>query len=170
MATTYQLISSVTVGSGGASSMDFTSIPQTYTDLLLFVTARNTGNGSGLQLRFNGGNSNYSDRWLEGNGASVSSGTNGAGGTYGYCGLISNSSTTSNTFANNFIYIPNYTGSTNKSYSADGVNENNATTAYQDLIAGLWSNTAAITQVTLYPSLNSFAQYSTAYLYGIKNS
>jgi len=170
MATTYQFISSVTVGSGGASSMDFTSIPQTYTDLLLFVTARNTGNGSGLYLRFNGGNSNYSTKELEGNGASAYSSNNTAGTSYGFCGSISNSSTTASTFANNFIYIPNYAGSNNKSFSADGVGENNATTVYADLIAGLWSNTAAITQVTLYPSLNSFAQYSTAYLYGIKNS
>jgi len=170
MATTYQLIASSTVGAGGAASIDFTGIPNTYTDLVIFCSARNTSNGSGLYLRFNGGNSNYSTRELEGNGASAYSSSNTAGTSYGFCGSISNSSTTANTFGNNFIYIPNYAGSNNKSYSADGVGETNGTTVYADLIAGLWSNTAAITQVTLYPSLNTFAQYTTAYLYGISNS
>jgi len=54
MATTYTLISSVTVGSGGAATMTFSSIPQTYTDLLVRVSARNTStSGSGLNMRFN---------------------------------------------------------------------------------------------------------------------
>ena len=167
MADTYTLISSVTVGAGGASSIDFTSIPATYTDLLVKLSSRNTSTGGAIYLRFNGSTSSYTVRYLEGNGAAASSGTDS---TYLYVSELNTSSTTASTFSSADIYIPNYAGSTNKSVSADSVSENNATTAYAGIYAGLWSNTSAITQVTLYPSANTFAQYSTAYLYGIKNS
>ena len=45
------------------------------------------------------------------------------------------------------MYIPNYTGSTNKSISVDSVTENNATNNLMNIQAGLWSNTAAITSI-----------------------
>jgi hypothetical protein len=80
------------------------------------------------------------------------------------------SSFTASTFANNEVTIPNYTSSNFKSYSVDSVTENNATQAYAIFVAGLWSNTAAITSITLGLSSANFVQYSTAYLYGIKNS
>jgi hypothetical protein len=82
------------------------------------------------------------------------------------------SSTTANTFGNFELYIPNYAGSTNKSVSSDYVNENNATGGISyGLLANLWSNTAAINAISLsiYGGTN-FAQYSTAYLYGVKNA
>ena len=85
--------------------------------------------------------------------------------------FIEGTDSTANTFANGEFYIPNYAGSTNKSVSADGVTENNATAARATLTAGLWSNTAAINQITLLPIAGgTFAQYSTATLYGISNS
>ena len=66
MANTYTLISSVTVGSGGASSIEFTSIPSTYTDLLLNFSGRsNTNQASGgfaCKIEFNGSSSNLSAR------------------------------------------------------------------------------------------------------------
>jgi hypothetical protein len=77
---------------------------------------------------------------------------------------------TANTFGNVAIYIPNYTSSNNKSISVDGVGENNATTAFADLYAGLWANSSAITSITLYNIISDFAEFSTATLYGIKNS
>ena len=84
---------------------------------------------------------------------------------------VSNGSTaTSNTFSNAEYYIPNYAGGTNKSTSGDAVAEQNATTAQVILTAGLWSNTAAITSVGLTPTSGTFLQYSTAYLYGVKNA
>jgi len=49
--------------------------------------------------------------------------------------------------------------------------EYNSSVGTQDLVAGLWSSTAAITSLTIYPDASSFIQYSsTFYLYGIKNS
>ena len=166
MANTYTLISSVTVGSGGAADITFSSIPSTYTDLAIFVSSRGASGGiQGLRINFNGVATNLSERQLEGDGASATS----ASTTSGYTGYSDASTYTANTFANNFIYIPNYAGSTNKSWSADAVTENNATTSYAGFTAGLWSNTAAISSIKLVHSA-SFAQYSSAYLYGIKNS
>lgn len=166
---TYQLIASNTVGSGGVASVTFSSIPQTYTDLIIKYTARNTSTSNTFtQLTFNGNSSSYSYRGLYGNGASVSSFN--ASTTYIYVGDMDLSSYTANTFSNEEIYIPNYAGSNYKSVSIDSVNENNATTAASYLTAGLWSNTAAITSVTLTTGGGNYAQYSTFYLYGIKNS
>ena len=69
-------------------------------------------------------------------------------------------------------YIPNYSGSTYKSLSIDGVTEDNVTSntgPYASLYAGLWSNSAPINSITLYPNGSAnFAQYSTFTLYGVK--
>ena len=75
---------------------------------------------------------------------------------------------TANTFASSDLYIPNYAGSTYKSFSIETVQEANQAEVYMNMIAGLWSNTAAIDSITLTPYSYSIAQYSTAYLYGIK--
>ncbi len=166
MATTYTLISSVTVGGGGAATMSFTSIPATYTDLVVKISGR-AGDASGQFLTFNGNSSNYSYRTILGDGSSASSGNSSGSRIF----LINGSNGfTSNTFGNAEIYIPNYASANYKSVSIDSVNENNASTAYVQLIAGLWSNTAAITTVTLTPEVGSYLQYSTAYLYGISNA
>ena len=74
---------------------------------------------------------------------------------------------TANTFNSTTFYIPNYAGSTNKSFSFDQVNENNTTAANQVLGSVLWSNTAAITSISLTSPGYNFVQYSTASLYGI---
>jgi hypothetical protein len=66
------------------------------------------------------------------------------------------------------VYIPNYAGSAYKSISIDAVDENNASSAYSVLTAGLWSNTAAITSLRLTDNNGGYLQYTTAYLYGIK--
>lgn len=171
MANTFELISSVTVGAGGASSIDFTSIPSTYTDLILKVSARGTTNGGALFVRFNGSSTGYSAKQLYGSGSAVGSGAGGGGTTYLDGGIIGQSTNTANTFSNQELYIPNYAGSNNKSVSVDSVNENNATEAYAIFNADLWSNTAAITSISLTPQNGvTFVQYSTAYLYGVKNA
>jgi hypothetical protein len=168
MANTMTLISSVTVGAGGAANISFSSIPATYTDLVLKLSARNNGAQYYGQLYFNGSTTGYSRRLLYGDGSAA--GSIAISNEYT---LVTNPTTsyTANTFGNFEMYIPNYAGSTNKSYSIDAVIENNASTAYATMYAALWSNTAAINQITLVPnSPDTFVQYSTAYLYGIKNS
>lgn len=172
MANTFVKIASVTVGAGGAANMSFSSIPSTYTDLVVLLSGRHTGStASSLGLQLNGTTSTYSSRWLSGNGSSASSSNTAGTSIVATYGSIPGTASTSNTFSNDIIYIPNYTGSSNKSVSSDGVQENNATAAYASLSAGLWSNTAAITSITLFPyDVTNFVQYSTATLYGIKNS
>jgi hypothetical protein len=174
MPTTFTKIAAVTVGSGGAASIDFTSIPSTYTDLCLLVSARSARSQSSdnIDVFFNGSTSNRSDLALRGSGTVVVSYTT----SNGHIGYIPAASDTANTFGSASIYIPNYTSSNNKSLSNDVVMENNASgngSAFMTLDAGLWSQTAAITSITLNTSSgagSNFVQYSTATLYGIKNS
>lgn len=169
MANTYTLISSVTVGAGGASSIDFTSIPATYTDLALKISGRNTSTNQTVSIEFNGDTTaaNYKHREIYGNGSAAAStnGTDQYGGGY-----LSASGDTANTFGTSDTYIPNYAGSNYKSFSVDSVEENNATAALATLTASLWSSTSAITSIKVKMYGGNFAQYSTAYLYGIKNS
>jgi hypothetical protein len=169
MATTYQLISSVTVGSGGAANIEFTSIPQTYTDLLIKGTSRHSnGNGIGEEITFNSNTSNYSNRNLNGSGSGTGSQT-----TLGrFSNIGTRSSDTANTFSNFDIYIPNYTSSNNKCYAGDSVMENNATESYQYIIGGLWADSSAITSIIIAPfsGNGNYVQYSTFYLYGISNA
>lgn len=171
MALTYTAIATVTVGSGGAANIEFTSIPATYTDLVIKLSARSdvaiASDGDIVDVQFNGSTSNLSQRLLRGTGSSADS-SSSATRIFFY---RDPSDYTASTFNNAEIYIPNYAGSTNKSLSIDNVNENNATQAYQMLIAGLWANTAAITSIKLLGvGVAKFTQYSTATLYGIKNT
>jgi len=174
MATTYTLISSVTVGSGGAANIEFTSIPATYTDLLIVLSARSNttfgADGFAAILEFNGSTSNRSSRWIRNYNGTVGSFNTFNGSTNTIFSSLNPSDYTASTFNNNQYYIPNYAGSNNKSVSIDSVTENNSTDIIQTLTAGLWSDSSAITSIKLNPSPASFVQHSTAYLYGISNA
>lgn len=174
MATSTTLISSQTLGSAQAN-ITLSSIPSTYTDLVLKISAR-TARASIIDygaLRFNSDSgSNYSGIYFYGFGTGTpTSSTNGNATQLEIPNAFDGDSATANTFANVEIYIPNYAGSNQKSVSFDAVTENNATNAVTMLQAGKWSGTSAINSITIY-SANGFnlLQYSTAYLYGIKNS
>jgi len=162
-------IQTVTVGSGGAANIEFTSIPQTYTDLVVKVSARATVDETQLELQFNGSTSGYSIRRLTGDGSNVASASLSSVSVMQF-GRGSSSTQTASTFGNTEIYIPNYTSSNNKSTSSDGVNENNATSANTYLGAGLWANSAAISSIKIFFNTGNFAQYSTATLYGVTSS
>ena len=165
MAGNYVLLETIQL-TQSAASVTFDNIPQTgYTDLKIVAGARSNRSSQGdyILLSFNGTTTSYSAKIIEGSGSSVGNDT-----TARCAGIMNSATSTGNVFGNNEIYIPNYTSSNYKSYSADGVSENNATDAYQDLVAGLWSNTAAITSVTLSPNVGtSFDTYSTFSLYGV---
>jgi hypothetical protein len=172
MANTYVKIASVSVGSGGAANMEFTSIPATYTDLVVKVSSRSSTATfpTGLRISFNGiGGTSYSFRILRGSGSAATS-INSSGNDHIQISNTDAVSATASTFDNTEVYIPDYAGATNKSVSSDGVSENNATEAYAQLGAGLFSNTAAINQITLVLAAGNFVQYSTATLYGISKS
>jgi hypothetical protein len=173
MPTTFTKIASVTVGSGGTSSIAFSSIPSTYTDLCVSVSVRTSAGGTidNIYIGFNSSSTGYTLRWLGVAATSPVSYTEAAfGSTKIHFGYMPGSTATSNTFGSANVYIPNYAGSVNKSVTADAVNEGNITDSYMGMTAGLWSNTSAITSIQLTTSSGTIAQYSTATLYGIKNS
>jgi hypothetical protein len=167
---TMQLIETVTVGSGGASSIEFTSIPQDGTDLVLLVSGRVPTisiAGWSIGVRFNGDTgSNYSFTRLRGTGSSVDT----AAFTFDYLQINTvGGGATANTFNNSQTYIANYTSANTKSISQDAVNENNATASIQDIRAILWNNTAAITSLTVFDTTGSdpIGQHSTISLYKV---
>jgi hypothetical protein len=168
MATTMNLIAKQTIGAGGAASVTFSSIPQTFTDLKVVCSVRGTyvGPGNSQSISLNGSSANFTGRYLQGAG----SGTPSSGTSTQYVGDINAANSTANTFNNSEIYIPNYTSSNNKSISVDSVTENNATTAYATLVAVLWSNTAAINSITLTNDTGTYVEFSEFTLYGISSS
>jgi hypothetical protein len=147
------------------AAITFSSIPQTFTDLYLVLSARLSTTNGGLRIRVNGSTANLSTRLLYGNGSSAASGTDTT-----YVGTVSNSNQTANTFGNAGLYFPNYAGATTKSFSAEVVDETNATTATQWVTAGLFNSTSAITALEVFgDAAGNFVQFSSATLYGIKS-
>ena len=161
-----QIGSTVTVGSGGAATISFTSIPATYTDLLLKLSVRsNSASYKEVWINPNSSTANGTARILQGDGSTATSYT---ATRYQAFGATNPTGSTASTFSSIDVYIPNYAGSNYKSLSGDGVGENNATAAYAELSASLWSDTSAITSLDIVlASAVSFVQYSTASLYGI---
>jgi hypothetical protein len=170
MPNTYIKIASSTVGSGGAANIDFTSIPATYTDLLLLISVRGTtaSVSLSLQMTINGGGVTYTDRFLYGTGSAAAS--SGNGGTTGYLEEIPGASATASTFCNTSVYIPNYTSAYNKSMSTEATQENNTTAANMGLMGAYWTTASVISQITLRPVSGNFAEFSSATLYGINKS
>jgi hypothetical protein len=170
MANTFEIIASSTVGAGGTSNITFSSIPQTYTDLVIKYSLRNTlaSINDNINMTFNSSTAGYSDVVLIGGGSSASSFSRSSRSEISYF-YQNSANSTSNAFSNGEIYIPNYSNSSvNKSVSIDSVIENNATGCVLAIDAALLQNTAAITSITFNSNNGTFVQYGTIYLYGIK--
>jgi len=161
-----KLIESKTLATA-AASIEFTSIPQTYTDLVLVMSLRNsTGNqasgGRAFRLDFNTYATQATSRALRGQGSGSP-----ASFTDNFFTQVS-SDDTANTFGNGTAYIANYTASTGKSFSIDSVGENNATFAEQQLNAQLWNVADAITSIRINsPYAGGLAAGCMVSLYGI---
>ena len=173
MATTYTLINS-NVLSSSAASITFSSIPATYTDLVLRASVRSDAAATvkETEIIFNSDTAtNYSFTNVLGLGSNGTASQQFGTQAYGWTGKIAAASSTSDTFANVEIYIPSYAASQNKPISSTNMNENNnsiveATAA----VAVLWRNTAAITSILFYPRASNFVSGSSFYLYGISNA
>ena len=170
MATTYKLISSITVGATAVASVEFTSIPATYTDLVVVLSGRSdtisSSDGWYATMSFNGSTANITDRYIFNLNGTLTSGTG-----VNILGWNNPSDYTANTFCNNSWYIPNYASSNFKSVSVDTVTENNSSNILDGLTAALWSSTSAITSVKIAnEAAAKFVQHTTAYLYGISNA
>tara|TARA_R110000803_G_scaffold106192_1_gene174322 strand:+ start:309 stop:812 length:504 start_codon:yes stop_codon:yes gene_type:complete len=162
----YQLVETISVGSGGAASIEFTSIPQDAIDLVCLVSGRATSSSAGsIEVRLSGGSgANYYQHNLIGNG-DYPEGTKGTDSAFQ---LITNPSTyTSNTFGNMSILVANYAASKATRVSIDAVSENNGTAAFCRITNGSWNNTSAVTSLKLFKPGDNLAQHSTASLYKI---
>jgi hypothetical protein len=166
MPATYEPIATTTLGSA-AASISISSIPATYTDLILIATGVTTDNGVAIFLRFNSDTSSvYSQTRLGGDGSSATSGSNTGLSFLSATGFAGSSSTIPSTRT---INIFSYAGSTNKTILGFVSEDRNGSGAVTNAV-GLWRNTAAITSVSLTPSSGNLATGYTATLYGIKNA
>lgn len=168
MAKSLELISATTLSSS-ASTVTLSSIPSTFTDLNLICSLRSdysstTNNAYAYFNSSDGGRGIF----LYGTGSSV--GNININYNESYIGAINAATSTSNTFTNFSLYIPNYLSSNYKSSSQDSVTENNAAAANAYLAARTWEYTAAVTSITFRLQFSTYAVGSTFYLYGIKNS
>lgn len=162
---TISLISTQTLGSD-VTSVTFSSIPQTATDLICLITARNTYTGvsaAGLIYTYNGVGTGYTSRSLAGDGSTAGSGS----GTAQYAGTLVNDTWTANSFSSINVYIPNYAGSTAKSSSTEGTTERNATNSFTHLMANHSTATTAISSITFTAELNNIKAGSTFSLYSV---
>lgn len=171
MAFTYSRLASTTVGVGGTSAITFSNIPQNYTDLVLKFSHRGTTTSGArdslfASLSFNGGAVTPSTKFVRASGSTPTASSTG-GPTGGY---VDSSAFTASSFSNTEIYIPNYSGSNLKSYSMDSVTEQNSTgwDTIMGLGALLLNSVAAINSISMSLDYGSFAQYSTATLYGVR--
>jgi hypothetical protein len=175
--TDYESIQTVTVGSGGAPSVTFSSIPSTYTHLQIRAIARSTiagTNADNIALRINADSgNNYTTHALRGSNQEATASAF-ANLSYGYIPSTSPSSgNLSNTFCGAVIDLLDYrnTNKTKVLRTLSGFDENNSSgntgAANIQLSSVLWNSTSAVTSIEFVNSGN-FAQYTTFALYGIK--
>lgn len=173
MPSSRQLISSQVL-TGTAASVTFSSIPSTYTDLVLRCSVRDSGSSGASQqqvrVRINGSSSAiYSRRNLTGVGSTAASGS-GTSNTSIAGFYAPDSGATSNTFNSFEVYIPNYTVSQNRQVSVFNVFENNSSTVNEiNATAALYSDTTAITSLYI-DTVSGLVSGSSFYLYGLKSS
>jgi len=168
MPSTYSLISK-TVITTPTNNVIFSSIPTTYTDLVLRMSVRDTGSNTfvnGLSYYPNDATTTY----LTGNGSTASSGRQSLQGYATALNAYPSGNATSNTFGSWELYIPNYATSMAHPISSFSVSENNATTAHISPTAILVQS-GTITQVQFVNGAgDNFATGSSFYLYGISKS
>jgi hypothetical protein len=172
MPATYTLISS-NVLSSSAASVTFSSIPATFTDLVIRYTTRGTAAATNTLITFNGSSaSNYSATAVAANTTSAISSRQSSATSANNLYSVNRSTSTASTFSSAEIYIPSYTVSQNKPFSGMGVIENNSSSTGFNIAANalLFSDTTAISSITLVPDTGSFASDSSFYLYGISNA
>ncbi len=170
----YESIATTTVGSGGSSTVTFSSIPSTYKHLQVRLTVRSSITGSGNQddvlMRFNSdtGN-NYVGHQLYGDGSSSGSGVLGGTPPVGllYPAYVTSNSANANTYGVAIIDILDY-ANTNKYKVMRSLNgHDNNGDGFILLRSGLWMNTTAISSITFTFASGSYMQYSSLALYGI---
>lgn len=154
-------LASVTLGTG-QTTISFTAIPQTYTDLVVKFSINSASNNQ--YIRFNNSSAAiYQLNTLRGNGATADNFVSGANQTELY---FMASGIAADTFGSAELYIANYTSAIFKSCFLNAVGEANTATVYSNQIASSWNSTSAINQIDIVCA-SGLGQYSSATLYGI---
>ena len=159
-------IATVTVGSGGSSSISFSSIPGDYQHLQIRMLGLLSSSQQGVWVRFNSDTAtNYSAHLLYGNGTSALAASRLSDGgmdailPYGanqvFAGIVDILDYTS---TSKYKTIRTFSGADNNGSGIVGVT------------SGSWRNTAAVTAIHLSDQLagGTFGQYTTAALYGVR--
>jgi hypothetical protein len=164
----FESIATVSVGSGGSSLVEFTSIPSTYEHLQIRFSAK-TPSGDWVIMRCNGitGSGNYTGHRLQANGSTITADYLGAFATnYIYCSLTSASGNTGSNVG--VIDILDYKN-TNKYKTVrilSGQDENGS--GFVTYNSGLFLSTNAISSISF--EVTTYQQYSHFALYGIKGA
>jgi len=169
----FESIATVTVGSGGAANVEFTSIPGTYTHLQIRAIGRTTRvqDQDFISFRVNDDTgANYAYHLLSGDGSTTFTDAQ-PNLTYGSDFFTTAANNTANIFSAFVLDILDYKD-TNKFKTfrtLSGGDRNGA--GRMQLHSSLWRSTSAITSIKFY-SANSanFVQYSSFALYGIKGA
>jgi len=159
---TYTPIATTTIPNTTTANYTFSSIPSSYTDLILVQSVgNNSGSGAnGVRINYNSDTgSNYSWTYLVGNGSSGSSGRN-SNATYYDIGLDNNTTNFTVIITQVMNYANTTTFKTAISRSAAASNELSGN-------ASLWRSTSAINSITITKADGNFKQGSTFTLYGI---
>jgi hypothetical protein len=165
MPITYEPIATTTLTSN-AASYDFTSIPATYTDLILVSSAATVAQSN---ITFRVGNatvdtgSNYSVTWLYGTGSSAAS-TRSTSLTFGYFDYQSGASTT----LGENIAIAQFMNYSNTTTYKTILSRSNLASAGVDAVVNLWRSTVAINIIQVRGATSNLKTGTTLTLYGIK--
>jgi hypothetical protein len=157
------------------NTVTFSSIPNTYTDLKLVISARSTTTAPSVYFLFNNdGAALYSNTTITGNGASTQTSFRLSGSTFNrFDSTGEGSSMTANVFGSVELYMPSYSSSTTfKSFIYDACVENNSASGvnyYNSTGAGLYRSNTAINRIDIVYDANMIP-LSSFTLYGIKNT
>lgn len=164
-AATYVPIQSYTL-SGSQSNITFTSIPQTFTDLILIINGFQSGGPNQGYLQVGNGTidtgSNYSDTFMYGNGSSANSGR-----TTGQSAMLADYTGAAGISGDGNVSIAHFMNYSNTTTYKTVLHRSGKGTNGTDAIVSLWRSTSAINTIKFYQSAGSLTAGTTATLYGI---
>lgn len=165
MPATYEPIATTTLSSA-ATSITFSSIPNTYTDLRIVLVVTGSSAASNVRVRYNSDTgSNYSSTWIRGNGTAAASSRRTGGSSLYFTETTATSTTIPSFFTLDIFSYASSTYKTSLSTSSQDYNGSGTT----ETAVGLWSSTSAIDTILISTlTAATFSIGTTATLYGIK--
>ena len=166
----FESIATVTVGSGGAASIQFSNIPQTYTHLQIRTAARSTKSNVNFGYRWGFNGNTASDKkghYLYGDGGSAVSGAQVTTSVV-FAGVGSAATSLANNYGAGIFDFLDYADSSKNTVMRCISGYDNNGSGFISVDSGAWFNTAAVTSISVVCDTGNWAQYTTAALYGIK--